>query len=48
MYPNLCFTDAVHAVVPEEGKEQLQNVLEEDVYDMVTNPPKWRIGWFFF
>ena len=48
LYPNLCFTDAVHAVVPEEGKEQLQNVLEEDVYEMVTNPPKWRIGWFFF
>ena len=26
LYPNLCFTDAVHAVVPEEGKEQLQNL----------------------
>lgn len=48
LYPNLCFTDAIHAVVPEEGKEELQGVLEEDVYDMITNPPKWKIGWFFF
>lgn len=48
LYPNLCFMDAVHAVVPEEGKQELQDVLEKDTYRMITNPPKWKIGWFFF
>lgn len=48
LYPNLCFIDAVHAVVPEESKQELQNVLEEDTYQMITNPPKWKISWFFF
>lgn len=48
LYPNLCFVDAVHAVVPEEGKQELQNVLEEDTYQMITNPPKWKLSWFFF
>lgn len=48
LYPNLCFMDAVHAVVPEEGKQELQDVLEEDTYRMITNPPKWKISWFFF
>ena len=32
LYPNLCFIDAVHAVVPDEGKEELRDVLEEDTY----------------
>ena len=48
LYPNLCFIDAVHAVVPEESKQELQNVLEEDTYQMITKPPKWKISWFFF
>lgn len=48
LYPNLCFVDAVHAVVPEEEKQELQNVLEEDTYQMITNPPKWKLSWFFF
>ena len=48
LYPNLCFLDAVHAVVPEEGKEQLKNVLDEEEYEMVTALSKFRIGWFFF
>lgn len=48
LYPNLCFIDAVHAVVPEEGKKQLRNVLEEDTYQLVTAKPKFRIKWFFF
>lgn len=48
LYPNLCFMDAVHAVVPEEGKQELKNVLEEDTYRMITNPPRWKISWFFF
>ena len=48
LYPNLCFVDAVHAVVPEESKQELQQILEEDTYRMITKPPRWKISWFFF
>lgn len=48
LYPNLCFIDAVHAVVPDEGKKELKEVLEEDTYEMVTATTRFRIGWFFF
>lgn len=48
LYPNLCFIDAVHAVVPEEGKQELENVLDEDSYEMVTENTHFRIKWFFF
>ena len=48
LYPNLCFVDAMRAVVPQESKQELKNVLEEDTYDMITNTPKFRIRWFFF
>ena len=48
LYQNLCFIDAVHAVVPEEGKKDLKKVLEEDPYEMVTARPRFRIGWVFF
>lgn len=48
LYPNLCFIDAVHAVVPQEGKNELKKVLEEDTYDMVTATTRFKIKWFFF
>lgn len=48
LYPNLCFIDAVHAVVPEKGKKDLKKVLEDDTYDMVTATSRFKIGWFFF
>ena len=48
LYPNLCFINAVHAVVPDEGKEELKEVLEEDTYEMVTTRTRFKIGWFFF
>lgn len=48
LYPNLCFLDAVHAVVPEEGKRELETVLEEEEYEMVTATSKFKIKWFFF
>lgn len=48
LYPNLCFIDAVHAVVPEEGKKDLKKVLREDTYEMVTATSRFKIGWFFF
>ena len=48
LYPNLCFIDAVHAVVPEDGKEELKEVLDEEEYEMVTATSKFKIRWFFF
>lgn len=48
LYPNLCFMDAVHAVVPEKGKKDLKKVLDNDTYDMVTATSRFKIGWFFF
>lgn len=48
LYPNLCFIDAVHAVVPEQGKKDLKKVLEEDTYEMVTATSRFKIRWFFF
>ena len=48
LYPNLCFIDAVHAVVPEKGKRELREALDEDTYEMVTATTRFKIGWFFF
>lgn len=48
LYPNLCFIDAVHAVVPEKGKEELREVLDEEEYEMVTTGSKFKVKWFFF
>ena len=43
LYPNLCFTDSLRAVVPEEGKEQLKEVLSEEEYEEITEV---KIKWF--
>lgn len=48
LYPNLCFIDSIHAVVPEEGKEDLQEVLTDEEYEMVTAISRFKIKWFFF
>ena len=48
IYPKLCFMDAVHGIVPEEGKDELKEVLEEEAYQMVTAKTKFRLKWFFF
>ena len=48
LYPNLCFVDSVHAVVPEKGKDALRQVLEEEEYEMVTATSDFKIKWFFF
>lgn len=47
LYPNLCFIDATKAVVSEEGKEELDHVLTEDEYEMVTSTSDFKIKWFF-
>lgn len=43
LYPNLCFMDSVRAVVPDEGKEQLKEVLTEEEYEEITEV---KIKWF--
>ena len=48
LYPNLCFVDAIHAVVPDEGNEELKEVLDEEEYEMVTATAKFKGKWFFF
>ena len=48
LYLNLCFIDAVHAVVPDEEKKELKEVLDEEEYEMVTATSKFKIKWFFF
>lgn len=48
LYPGLCFTDAVHAVVPEDKKEELSHVLTDDEYETIMNggQVKVRFRWF--
>ena len=48
LFPNLCFIDAVHAVVPEDGKQELKEVLTDEEYDLVTSDAKVKVRWFFF
>lgn len=48
LYPNLCFLDSVNAVVPDEGKEELKEVLTDEEYEMVTAGSSFKLKWFFF
>lgn len=48
LYPNLCFTNATCAVVSDEGKEELKEVLTAEEYEMVTAASDFKIKWFFF
>lgn len=48
LYPNLCFIDATTAVVSKEGKEELEGVLTEDEYDIITTKTEFKFKWFFF
>ena len=47
LYPNLCFLDSVHAVVPEEGKEKLKKELTVDEYEMLTTRTTFKLKCFF-
>lgn len=38
LYPALCFTDPVHAVVPEASKETLSSLLDEEDYHALLPP----------
>lgn len=48
LYPNLCFINTTCAVVSDEGKEELQEILDEDEYEMITAASEFKIRWFFF
>lgn len=48
LYPGLCFMDAANAVVPDEGKQKLKNILTEEEYSRITADSDFRISWFFW
>lgn len=49
VFPNLCFADTVHAVLPEEEKQELKNVLTEEEYDcLLDGKAKVKIKWCFW
>lgn len=48
LYPSLCFTDTTCAVVSNEGKQGLKEVLTAEEYEMVTATSDFKIKWFFF
>lgn len=43
LYPSLCFADALEPSMTEEGEEKLQQVLDEDAYDLLLHPQKLKI-----
>lgn len=47
LYPNLCFRDSVCAVVDEDGKEELEEALTAEEYEMITASTTFKIKWFF-
>ena len=49
LYPRLCFTDSLHAVVKEEEMQQLSNVLTEAEYDsLLHEPSRWKFTFRWF
>ena len=43
LYPSLCFADALEPSMTEEGEEKLQQLLDEDAYDLLLHPQKLKI-----
>lgn len=43
LYPSLCFADALEPSMTEEGEEKLQQVLDEDAYDLLLHSQKLKI-----
>lgn len=43
LYPSLCFADALEPSMTEEGEEKLQQVLDEEAYDLLLHPQKLKI-----
>ena len=47
LFPNLCFTDAVTAKVPEESAQLLKDELQEDTYDALFQGEKVQLRFKF-
>lgn len=43
LYPSLCFAEALEPSMTEEGEEKLQQILDEDAYDLLLHPQKLKI-----
>ena len=44
VFPTLCFVDCTHGYVPEESKEQLKYLLDEDAYESIITKEKKKTG----
>lgn len=47
MFPSLCFVDISSGIVPEESKEDLQNVLSDEEYSLISNDNNYSIKFKF-
>ena len=43
MFPSLCFIDVSSGVVPDESKEELQNVLSDEEYSIISDNSNYGI-----
>ncbi len=49
LYPRLCFSDSVHAVVEEDQKKELEEVLTVEEYEeLLKKPARWKISFRWF
>ncbi|MDD7739854.1 MAG: stage II sporulation protein R [Fusicatenibacter sp.] len=48
LYPSLCFADAFHPVLEEEGEAQLKLVLSEESYDYILRNAEITFGFYWF
>ncbi|MGN1302781.1 MAG: stage II sporulation protein R, partial [Clostridia bacterium] len=47
MFPSLCFVDISSGIVPEESKEDLQNVLSDEEYAIISDNYDYGIKFKF-
>lgn len=47
MFPSLCFVDVSSGVVPDESKEDLQNVLSDEEYSLISDTSDYGIKFKF-
>lgn len=47
MFPSLCFIDISSGIVPDESKEDLQNVLSEEEYSIISDNSNYGIKFKF-
>ena len=47
MFPSLCFIDVSSGIVPNESKEELQNVLSDEEYSIISDNSNYAIKFKF-